>query len=128
MDGEPWYCARCIFRHRAGHAHASTYEERIILLRAHDFDHAARRAGEEARVYAGSLEGVEYLEFLDVYHLFEDAVGDGTEVFSLMLRQRTRSEASIFSAAFFQTGSERSHPVEPEGRALPVDPSNPPAE
>ncbi len=84
MDVEPWYSVHGIFRHRAAHVDPSTYEERIILLRAHDFDDAIRRAEEEARGYTGSLEGVEYLECLDSYHLFEDVVGEGTEVFSLM--------------------------------------------
>jgi hypothetical protein len=126
MDVEPWYAARCIFRHRAGHVRPSTYEERIILLRAHDFDHAVRRAEEEARGYAGSLEGVEYLECLDIYHLFEDAIGDGTEVFSLMRDSELGPKEYI--SRFFQTGSERSRPVGPERLALPVDPSGPSAE
>ena len=123
MDVEPWDSVRCIFRHRAAQVHPSTYEERIILLRAHDFDDALRRAEEEARGYAGSLEGVEYLECLDCYHLFEDVVGDGTEVFSLMRDSELGPRDYI--SRFFQTGSERSSPVEPKEFAEPVDPSTP---
>jgi hypothetical protein len=99
-----------------------------VLLRAHDFDHAVRRAEEEARGYAGSLEGVEFLECLDIYHLFEDAVGEGTEVFSLMRDSELGPEEYV--SRFFQTGSERSSPVEPDGLARcrsggPCPPSRP---
>ena len=37
-----------------------------------------------------------------------------------------RSGPNEYISHFFQTGSERSRPVEPEGLALPVDPSDPP--
>src|SRR5947209_1193964 len=113
MGAEPWYSARCLFRHRASEADASSYEERVILLQADSFDDALRRAEEEARAYSASLEGVEYLEYLDVYHLFEDSIGDATEVFSL-IRDSELGSAEYISH-FFDSGSERSRSVGPEG-------------
>lgn len=112
MNADSWYSARCIFRDHSSSAPLACYEERVILLRAHDFDHALRRAEDEARAYAASLEGVEYLGFLDVYHLFEDSIGDGTEVFSLMRESELGPTAYI--SQFFDTGWERSRPVEPD--------------
>lgn len=111
MNADSWYSARCIFRHHSSDAQLASYEGRVILLRAHDSDHALRRAEDEARAYAASLEGVEQLGFLDVYHLFEDSIGDGTEVFSLMRESELGPRAYI--SEFFDTGSERSRSVEP---------------
>lgn len=111
MDDEPWYSARCIFHHRATATRPAYYEERIVLLRADDFDHALRRAEDDARAYAALLDGVEYVEHLDVYHLFESSIGDVTEVFSLIRESRLEPEAYI--SRFFDTGSERSRSVEP---------------
>lgn len=115
MNAEPWYSARCIFRHRASAPLPASYEERIVLLKADDFDDAVRRAEEDARMYADSLEDVEILLSIDVYHLFVDSVGDATEVFSLIRDSDLGPDEYI--SRFFQTGSERSQPVTPE--ALP---------
>ncbi len=106
MDDEPWFSARCIFRHRGSDTRPSSYEDRIILLRADDFDHAILRAEEEARAYAD--EGVEYLECLDIYHLFESSIGDRTEIFSLLRDSELSPQDYI--TRYFHTGSERWRP------------------
>lgn len=110
MDSEPWYSARCIFRHRLAVDRPSTYEERIILIRAESFEHATQRAEEYAHAYANSIEGVEYLKFVDVYHLFDDSVGDGSELFS-SLRDSDLAPDSYLSR-FFDTGSEYTRRIE----------------
>jgi hypothetical protein len=86
MD-EPWYSARCLFVHEHTPSDvlpARVYEERIVLIRAASFDDAIAQAEEEARQYAAGLDGVRYLEHVDVYHLFDDDVGSGTEVYSVL--------------------------------------------
>lgn len=110
MGDETWYSARCVFRHRA--SASSSYEERVILLHANSFDEALRQAEAEARAYAASLEGVEYLEYLDLYRLFENSVGDGTEVFSLI--RDSEMEPAEYISRFFDTGSEHSRSVDPK--------------
>ena len=87
MLNEPWYAAQCVFRH-AGTEHGpkQTYEERITLLRAGSFDEAIERAEKEAEEYSRDLEGCEYLGCVDVFHIYDETVGDGTEIFSSMRR------------------------------------------
>lgn len=58
----------------------------------------------EARAYAGECPGREYLDYVDVFHLFEDQVGHGTEVFSLMRRSELSPEEYL--STFFDTGQE----------------------
>lgn len=87
MNTEPWYAAQCIFRHTdAGRGPKQTYEERIILLRANSADEAIARAEKEAKGYCADLNDCEYLGYVSVFHLFDDAPGDGTEIFSSMQR------------------------------------------
>jgi hypothetical protein len=84
---EPWYSARCLFVHEHAPTEvlpARVYEERIVLIRATCFDDAIQRAENEAREYAAGNGGCQYLGHVDVYHLFGDEVGRGTEVYSVL--------------------------------------------
>ncbi|MEO6809662.1 MAG: DUF4288 domain-containing protein [Isosphaeraceae bacterium] len=106
MNDEPWYSARCLFRHIGLPAEPgmAVYEERIVLFRADSFENATRKAEDEAREYTS--EEIEYLGFVELFHLFEPVVGDGSEVFSLMRTSALGSEDYI--TRFLDTGSERS--------------------
>lgn len=103
---EPWYAARSVFRWLhvtpdfPGH---EIYEERIVLIQATSFEDAFRRAEVEAREYSSGME-MEFMEVVDVYHLFERKLGDRVEVFSL-LRESTLP-AKEYVRSFFQTGHE----------------------
>ena len=86
MD-EPWYSARSLFVHEHTPSDvlpARVYEERIVLLRAASFDDAIQLAENEAREYAARDEGRRYLGHVDVFHLFDDDIGSGTEVYSVL--------------------------------------------
>jgi hypothetical protein len=54
-----------------------TYEERITLWRASDFDHAIALAEAEAREYAADL-GHEYSGLAQAYALYDDPRHPGT--------------------------------------------------
>ena len=85
MD-EPWYSARCLFellQPEGSICPRRVYEERIVLIRATSFDDALRQAEAEAREYAAGTDGVRYLEHVDVFHLFDDEIVSGTELYSL---------------------------------------------
>jgi hypothetical protein len=87
MNSEPWYAAQCIFLHSGtDRGPKQTYEERIILLRAHTSDEAIERAEKEAEEYCHDLDGCEYLGYVNVFHLYDEMPGDGTEIFSTMQR------------------------------------------
>ena len=101
-DGKLWFSARTIYEHdKPGDG---LFEERIILIRAADFDEAFRRAEEEAKSYAEAVGGT-YSGFASLYELAEEEIGDGAEVFSLMRDSELPAEEYI--EHFFATGSER---------------------
>ena len=100
---EPWFAARCIFCHLLAGTE-TTFEERIVLLRAASEEDAFRLAEEDAGEYAAGLEGCVYTGFVDLFHLFETEVGHRTEVFSLM-RSSDLSEQEYLNR-YYNTGLE----------------------
>lgn len=99
-----WFGVRCVFRH-----HESTYEERIVIVLAPDFDHAITKAEEEAAGYVDGVD-VEYVGLAQAYRLFDDP-RDGAEVFSLM--RDSDLEPDAYVDTFFSTGDERQDDVDP---------------
>ena len=83
-----WYSAKCLFLHRAisRRQKKPCYEERITLIRARNFREAIRKGESEARRYArGPGPGeMDYLGFITVYKLFDKAMRDGAEVYSIL--------------------------------------------
>ncbi|WP_435021000.1 DUF4288 domain-containing protein [Tundrisphaera sp. TA3] len=110
-EREPWYAARCIFCLEQPDQ-LTTYEERVILVRADSWEQAIRMAEEEAEEYVAMSEGWSYSGFLQIFHLFDRAIGHKSEVFSLM---RT-SELGLreYIDRFFDTGDEHLRPVDPD--------------
>ena len=103
---EPWYTARCLFRHSSGSRLSRRrflYEERLVIIRARSADEAIRKAESEAREYA-RLTGGRYLGFVETFHLFESRLRSGTEVFSL-LRSSNRTP-NPFLSRYYDDGSE----------------------
>ena len=108
-DGKLWFSARTIYEHdKPGDG---LFEERIVLIRAADFDEAFRRAEEEAKSYAEAVGGT-YTGFASLYELAEEEIGDGAEVFSLMRDSDLPAEEYI--EHFFATGNERQEEGEAE--------------
>jgi hypothetical protein len=108
-DGKLWFSARTIYEHdKPGDG---LFEERIVLIRAADFDEAFRRAEEEAKSYAEAVGGT-YTGFASLYELAEEEIGDGAEVFSLMRDSDLPAEEYI--EHFFATGNERQEEGEEE--------------
>lgn len=102
---EPWYAARCVFRHYKVtpiHDCKYVYEERIILVRAEDMEQAIRIAEKEAREYAA--KDSEYLGYVNIFHLFESIVDHKMEVYSLM--RSSDLEADDYLDHFFDSGNE----------------------
>jgi hypothetical protein len=53
-------------------------------LQASDFDDAIAKAETEAAEYCSTNRDTVYLDFVDVFHLFDETIGHGTEIYSLM--------------------------------------------
>jgi hypothetical protein len=102
---EPFYAAKCIFRHNQFAPiddKKYVYEDRIILIQADSMEDAIAKAEKEAQKYADS--GTEYLEYINVFHLFDYILRHGSEVYS-----ETRSsnlEPEEYINTFHDTGSE----------------------
>jgi len=80
------------------------YEERIVLLRADSFDDAVKRAEKEAKEYYRDLDGCRYVGYVNVFHICDEKIGDGTEIFSSMQRSDLISKAYL----------EQHYPDEPD--------------
>ena len=103
---EPWYGAKCIFLHTATEScQRQVYEERVILVRANDFDEAIRRAEQEAETYARDCGSCTYTGFIDVFHIYDGYLGDGTEVYSLMRTSDCGTDEYL--TRFYDTEAER---------------------
>ena len=85
MPGEPWFAVKCLFSHpsRKSDGEPVLYEERITLWRAASWDEAFRLAEAEAQQYA-SGEDCMFHFATDAFHLFDEAIAHGTEVWSTM--------------------------------------------
>ena len=106
MSQEPWYAAKCVFRHTTLPAEGGgfVYEERVVLVHAASVDDAIATAEDEAQSYGN--DGIEYLGFLDVYHLTAEALSDRSELYSLM--RSSKLSPGEYLNAFYDTGAEHS--------------------
>jgi hypothetical protein len=102
---ETWFGVRCVFLHLEPNR---TYEERVTIWRACDFDEAITSAEADAEDYSQTL-GCEYLGLAQAYEL-PDPPEHGAEVFSLMRDSALDPEAYL--ARHFETGSERQQTAE----------------
>jgi hypothetical protein len=94
-----WYAVKSLYRMDVSatpeaEARLSSFEERVVLMRASSFEQALEKAQREARAYAedgawtnarGETVTTRHLEALDAFLLTEDELADGCEVYSKML-------------------------------------------
>jgi hypothetical protein len=106
MDDEPWYSAKCIFLHADVQSeNGRVYEERVVLLKAENLDEAIEFAEKEATEYAQNLEGCSYLGFVSVFHIYDETIESGTEIYSLM--RDSKLDKNKYLNRFYDTGKER---------------------
>jgi hypothetical protein len=77
---EPWYSVKSLFRDE----NANVYEERVVLFRADSFEEAENKGVKEAEEYVINLDNTEFVKVIDVFHMFDEILGEGIEVYSLM--------------------------------------------
>jgi len=79
MSLKSWYSAQCIFLHADKiHGPQQMYKERIVVLRAE----------KEAKDYCGDVNGCSYIGYVNVFALYDDEIGDGSEIFSSMQKSQ----------------------------------------
>lgn len=76
---EPWYAVKCIFQAN----NKTSFEERILLVRAASFEDAELKARAEASDYLSNLPGVKLIGCVDIFHIFGNDISDCTEVYSI---------------------------------------------
>ena len=104
MNKEPWYAVKCIFRHDGLAEKGIVYEERIVLFKANSFDEAKDLAEAEAEAYIGSEGKITCTDYMQVFHLFDDQIESGTEIYSIM-RTSDKSEKD-FIDHYYDDGTE----------------------
>jgi len=105
MTQKIWFGARTVYDATPKEdKEVKTYEERVVVLLATDFDEAIEKAECEANTYAAESD-MEYLGYVNVFQIFNDNIDDKTEVYSLMWDSIL--DASKYIDTFFDTGSEK---------------------
>jgi hypothetical protein len=107
-----WYSVRCVFRLDEGRDAESTYEERVTLWRADDFDSAIELAEREAVKYIEDTDWA-YLGLAQCFYLGDDVeeIVPGVEVFSLT--RDSDLPPDEYLDEFFDTGTEHQRSVPP---------------
>ncbi|MDP0490398.1 MAG: DUF4288 domain-containing protein [Verrucomicrobiota bacterium JB023] len=102
---QPWYAVKCIFSHpsRAKEGEGNLYEERITLWKAESWNEAFRKAEKEAKEY--EAEDCVFIEATDAFHLFDDEIKNGTEVWSGM--RDSHFDSDTYIKTFCVSGRER---------------------
>jgi hypothetical protein len=103
---QPWFAVKCLFSHpaRADASERFLYEERITLWRASSFQEAFALAEAEAAEYARSSTCT-FVRATDSFHLFEDSVSHGSEVWSVM--RGSGMEPELYAETFCATPRDR---------------------
>lgn len=107
MNNEPWYAVKCLFLHKdlKRRNGMNNYEERILLVKADDFDEAIEKAEKEAKEYCSNLNNeVEYLNFCNAFHIAELKINDKTEIYSLITPSAL--DKTTYIKTHYDTGGE----------------------
>ena len=106
-SAEPWFAVRCLFSHPglASDGKKALYEERVTLWRAASWDDAFKLAEAEAREYAASDVCI-FHGTTDAFQLFDESVGQGTEIWSTM--RGSGMDPETYERTFCATPRDRS--------------------
>ena len=86
MAKQSWYSVRSAFRVDLTHNGKArrAFEERVVLFRAANFDEALAKGEAEAKRYAAFLQTGALLDHIVAYHIHDDELVEGDEVWSCM--------------------------------------------
>ena len=96
----PWFSVRYVVRHTKN----DMYEEKTVLVKANSHEEALEKAETEAREYCQDLKDAEYLGYAETFHLFDEVVEDGTEIYSVMRSSNLSPEE--YMKTYINTGNE----------------------
>jgi len=84
MSHQSWYSVRSVFRSdrtEEGKPRRA-FEERIVVFRATSFEEALAKAEAEAKRYAAGSPGCSTLDHVVAFHIHNEELRDGDEVWS----------------------------------------------
>ena len=87
----------------AGSRTTGSFEERVVLIYALSEDEAITKAESEAIEHCRGTDS-EYTGFVRVFHIFDESIGDKTEIFSIIRDSSLNSKDYL--DRFYDTGSE----------------------
>ncbi|WP_269539483.1 DUF4288 domain-containing protein [Cerasicoccus fimbriatus] len=106
---EPWYAVRCLFSHPTRARKGETlFEERITLWKCASENEAYLKAETEAAKYATEANCI-FIRATDAFHLFDELVSEGSEVWSTM--RGSRFNAEQYEDTFISTSADRQHTI-----------------
>jgi len=94
MPSTDWYSVRSIYRRDTtedGKPRRS-FEERVVLFRAESFEAALAKGEAEAKCYAADLSGGKMLDRVVAYHIHDDELREGDEIWSCIRDLDTTDE------------------------------------
>ena len=99
-----WFGVKCLFVHHnlSKEENKKIYEERVIVIRANDFDWAIKKAEKEAKEYAQNENECEYINFIDSFSIDDNKISDFTEVYSIM--RKSKLEADDYIETYYDDG------------------------
>jgi hypothetical protein len=108
MDNQEWFGVKCLVEHGglSREPGGRVYEERVVIIRAKDFDEAIERAEVDAKRYAAQNRGT-YIGYCNAYRMEADSLADGTEVFSLT--REVLLTPTEFVARYYDDGTDKHH-------------------
>ncbi len=94
MAKQSWYSVRSAFRVDLTHNGKArrAFEERVVLFRAASFDEALAKGEAETKRYAAFLQTGTLLDHIVAYHIHDDELVEGDEVWSCMRGLETTDE------------------------------------
>lgn len=110
-DSQPWYGVKLLYQHIRPDITLHTYEERVLIVVAVNFEKAIAKA-EKISKRSYESETVKYLGYAMAFNIFAGAgpLPEGSEVFSLLRTSKLAAEKYI--DRFHDTGSELAgHPI-----------------
>lgn len=99
QKNEPWYAAKSVYYY----IEEDLYEERIVIHKATGFDDAWEKNEKETRKYIREMNEIgvklELVKTIEIFHIFEDRIKNGSEVFSSM-RETEKSRAAYIKSTY----------------------------
>ena len=117
INKNKWFGVKCLFIHENMPTENNTtiYEERVIVVTANDSNWAFKKGTKEAKDYARSLDGTDFLEYIECYEISEEEITDRTEILSI--KRKSDLDENDFISEYYDSDEHltTTHPTSDYG-------------